>query len=345
MENMQQREYYLDNVCGVLILHMIFTYHQTGFCRYNSTLLDYVQITLSFFMFWFFFKGGMMYKSRTIKDVIKVSVKRLLVPYVVFLLLGFLCDVYLETLHDNPSSFSNFFKTKLWEIINKSTLEAAGPCWFLLSLFVVRIAFQLCTKYRFSPIIIAIASFFLAYFLYFCCYKYNCSYLLQWRNGDEWNLHIPYYWGNMSLGLMCYSLGYVLREKQYSKWVFYISILLFIAKFFYKADIGFIKNDSYESNYLLAVVYGVTGCIVINNIFKRIANVKISVLTNIGKNSMIYYLVHWPVMYLITLRFYGSIYSLSPENRYIVLSCILALVLMLSGIIFQNKRFGVFFGM
>ena len=48
-------------------------------------------------------------------------------------------------------------------------------------------------------------------------------------------------------------------------------------------------NDSEGSNYFLCIIYELAGCIVVNNVFRNIANKKIMLLSHIGQNSMIYY--------------------------------------------------------
>ena len=173
----QKRIFYLDNVCGVLMFQVILG-HQVGFCKYSNTIFDYVYITLSFFMFWFFFKGGMMFRDRNVMDTVKSSARRLLLPYFVFLMIGLLCEAYLTSLHDVPLSFAEFMKTRLLEIVNTSTIEAAGPCWFLIALFVIRIVFQICITHRIPPVMIAVVSLVLAYFVYYCSGKHDYSYLL-----------------------------------------------------------------------------------------------------------------------------------------------------------------------
>jgi len=286
-----------------------------------------------------------MFKDRNVMDTFKSSAKRLLLPYFVFLIIGLLCEAYFNSQQQVPASFSLFLKTRLLEIVDKSTLEAVSPCWFLLSLFVVRVVFQMCVKLKISPILLAVVSLVVAYLVYYCSVLHDYSYSLQWGDGHCWNLHLPYYLGNMSLGLMCYSLGYVLRDKQFSRWIVYVTFLLFVAKYFVWAELDFRADNPWGTNYWLATLYGVSGCVVFNNLFRRIAAKRIPVLTNIGENSMIYYLVHWPVMYFITQRFYGSVFDLSPEVRFAVLSSILVFVLWLSGLLFRNKKFGFLFGM
>ena len=86
---MKQRQIYLDNVCGLLIIHLIFTGHQPLFCNYTDSAIEFVVKLLSFLMAWFFFKAGMVYKERPVKEVVRSSFKRLLVPYMIFQFLAF----------------------------------------------------------------------------------------------------------------------------------------------------------------------------------------------------------------------------------------------------------------
>ena len=339
----QQRLYYLDNVCGIMIFQVILG-HQVGMLGYHNAACDFIYKTLSFFMFWFFFKGGMMFRNKNVIETIKKSAKRLLVPYLVFMLLGLICEAYFESLGKAPLSIPVFLYYKFWYIVNHSYLESVVPCWFLLSLFIVRVVFQMCIKIRIPPVIVVFVSLVTAYFVYFCTYQSDCSYLLHWGNGHSWDLHIPFYLGNVSLGLMCYSLGYILREKQYSKCFFGGAVVLFVIKYFVWADFDFRADDSLKYNYFLAVLYGVSGCVLFNNLFRQIANVRIPVLTHIGENSVIYYLVHYPVLYFITQRFYGTVFNLSPEIRFVIFSLFLIIVLWISGIVFRNKRISFLFG-
>lgn len=337
----QQRLYYLDNVCGLMIFQVILG-HQVSVCDYHNASVDFIYKILSFFMFWFFFKGGMMFRDRNVKDVVKVSAKRLLLPYVFFLFVGLVIEAYLQSL-SSPVVICDFFSAKFWQIVNNSVLDSVAPCWFLLSLFVARVVFQICMKHLIAPSIIAVVAFIIAYLTYYILIN-DWNYIFRWGE-HVFKLHVLSYIGNMSLGLMCYALGYILREKQYSKWILACAAILFVGKFFVWADIDFRTNNSFEYNYILALLYGVAGCVVINNLFRRIANVRISLLTYIGENSMIYYLVHYPVMFFVTQRFYGSVFNLSPVVRFVSLSCILVIVLWASGILFRSKKFGFLFGM
>ena len=80
---------YLDNLGGILILYMIFLFHLPGHCGIgSSTSIIICRNFFDFFMAWFFFKAGMVFKDRPTKDVARSSFRRLLVPYFAFSLIG-----------------------------------------------------------------------------------------------------------------------------------------------------------------------------------------------------------------------------------------------------------------
>ena len=60
---MKQRQIYLDNVCGLLIIHMIFICHQPLFCNYTDSTIEFILKLLSFFMAWFFFTKNVQLKK------------------------------------------------------------------------------------------------------------------------------------------------------------------------------------------------------------------------------------------------------------------------------------------
>ena len=68
-----KRDNGLDNISGLLIIYMMWV-HLCALCD----LWDFQRVpwhVLEFFMFWFFFKSGMFYRERKIKDVVSGGVK------------------------------------------------------------------------------------------------------------------------------------------------------------------------------------------------------------------------------------------------------------------------------
>ena len=242
----------------------------------------------------------------------------------------------------NPLSLA-FIKNEFWWFVNWSTLFPTMACWFLLALFVVRLTFSIIIKKRYTNLI-PIASVIVAYLLYIISVKNDYGYILE-LGKHAFRLHIPFYIGNWFHGMFFYFMGFVLKEKQFYRVLFILSILVFLVKFFNPAQIDFRANDTHGSNYMLAVIYELSGCIIINNVFKKFFDYRIPLLTYIGLNSMVYYLIHYPVMKVITIFFYKPINVWSGEQRYIILSLILFVSLIIADRLFHIKILKRFVGM
>lgn len=334
---MKQRSIYLDNICCVLILHMIYTCHISYSCGgYKPLPIAMIGTTLSFFMSWFFFKGGMMHKKSTIKELFKKSVKRLLLPFVIFLFIGFVLDCVIKFTNIENLTIPSFIKAEISNLISTCIIWPTGASWFLLSLFVARIAFNfLYTKVH--PLLITAT---------FACASYGI--FLMINHGWTFGLHMPghntflniptFYMGNMCHGLAVYSLGYYIKDRQFNKAIFLFAFILFVLKYFIPASIDFRANNPSGVNFMLAVIYGMSGCIVINNIFKRFANKRIPVITHIGVNSMVYYLIHYPVMYTTISLFWKPFEDSELWLRFIVLSFIVTISLIFADLLFRCKK-------
>lgn len=332
---MKQRFYYLDNICAILIFYIIYIYHISFlFGCYKYFVFKYVGITLSFFMSWFFFKGGMMHKKSSFKEVINKSTKRLLVPYFIFLLIGLLIDCLGKFTGNGSLTILVFLKEEFETVTNTSILWPTGASWFLLSLFVVRFSFNyLFTKVH--PIIISI-------FFAFAAYGISIIHSRGWSFNlfgctPDMHLYIPFYIGNMCHGLSLYSLGYFIKEKQFHKYILFFALFLFVLKFFFPAGIDFRANNSYGSNFLLAILYGMAGCIVVNNVFRRYLNYSVPLVTYIGSNSMLYYLIHYPIISLSLFLFGNIIEEYNIWVRFFVISIIVTFSLLIAELIFRNK--------
>ena len=329
-----KRELYLDNVCGLLMLNMIFMTHLAYYVGYRPFLIQFVSDTLSFFMLWFFFKGGMVFKSKPLWKCLKTGVIRLLIPFCVFNLIGIVWELYVaysagENLH------LNFFTFELTLIRDYQSVPASLACWYLLSLFIVRIIFQLLHD-KVKPGILIVGGLLFAYLLYL--------------NGTSprvlagMSFTLPFYLGNISLGLAFYALGYSIKDWQYNKWIFALAICAFILKFFIPSGIDVRKNEVY-GYYLIAIMYGVGGCIVLNNLFKYFLDKEIILLTHIGKRSMVYYLVHFtPIMIFVHFSKVGVLSSLDTSIHYFLMAIVLIVIMYLSDLFYNFPKVRFLFG-
>ena len=337
VKEMKQRQYYLDNACAVLIVNMIFFNHQTTFCEYTNPVISFIGFILSFYMAWFFFKAGMMFKERPIKTVVRNSAKRLLIPYMFFTFMGLVItacqEFFLEA--NNPLTIG-FLKDEFWWLINWSTLFPSMACWFLLSLFVVRVVYVSLPRNRLPPQVIIGLTLVLGWLVYIMSVKNELCYPLA-IGSHHFQFHVPFYFGNMFHGLAFYALGSWLREKQFAHGVFIVSMMIFLGKFFFPASMDFRANDTGGSNYFLCVIYELSGCVVINNIFKYVANKPIKIFSHVGQNSMVYYLTHYPFMKIICYFFYAPFALMAGGVRYTLLSGILMGFLLFSDFVFRIK--------
>ena len=337
--NMKQRIYYLDNVCCFLIIHMIYTYHIAFICSIDDiqpTIISIVRTLFSFFMSWFFFKGGMTHRIESTTYIIKKGINRLLIPYLFFLLLGILLDWMIKCKQCPNISLVIFVKNEVGMILKNTIVNSTASSWFLLILYITRILFNFLSC-RIHPLYIAIVSFFSAYAV-FVMGNHGFGVYVNIKSIDTQIFFPTFYLGTICHGLVLYSLGHYLKEKQFQRNIFILAFLSFILKLFFPSEIDFRINSTVEGNYLLAVLYGLSGCILINNIFMRYINRKITLISYIGSNSMVYYLVHYPVMMLIYLLYWEPFINKDYWIKFTLLSLIVTFFMVIADIIFRKRK-------
>lgn len=100
--------------CSMLGLRFRQNMYSCLFCgEFKPTTIAFIDTTLSFFMSWFFFKGGMMHKDTSTKLIFQKSVKRLLVPFLSFLLLGLLLDGWIMSTKNPDFNCISFIKGEI----------------------------------------------------------------------------------------------------------------------------------------------------------------------------------------------------------------------------------------
>lgn len=277
-----------------------------------------------------------MHKDSSTTLIFQKSVKRLLIPFLLFLLLGLLIDGWIQYTKSSDFNALSFMRKEIGTFSTLLILWPTGPSWFLLSLFVARISFNVLYK-KIHPLIITIV---------FACFA-NIIYIMN-SHGWEISIFIPghhahldfptFYMGNMCHGLSVYSLGYYLKEKQFGRTIFAAALALFILKYIISIGIDFRANEPSGDYFMLSVLSGMSGCIVFNNIFKRIGNIRIPIVTYIGSNSMVYYLVHAPIIYVTTSLFWEPFAKEELWYRFLVLSVIVTIFLAIAEYIFRIKK-------
>ncbi len=230
------RSNYLDNICGLLIIHMIFIYHLVNFCKFQVQPYFFVVVSqiFSFFMAWFFFKGGMFYKEKPLRIIIYSGLRRFIIPYVLFNTLGGLCDIFIAYYKQQGNlSISDLLIMPFSVTYYNEATYSNLALWFLLSMVVVKILFSIFYKIK-IPILIVCSIFLVLGFL-MNHYRYELSSFSLFFDlcGKRIYVLIPYYFGNICYGLAFYSLGYLLKSIQFNKYLFVTCVIIYIIHFIF----------------------------------------------------------------------------------------------------------------
>lgn len=138
---MKHRDFYLDNICGILILYMIFILHCGDIANSHSMLSSLLgKLLFSFMMPWFFFKSGMF--ADKAKFDIKRDFKKFIRPYILFTVYSWVI-MLLYYLCLGIFSMEDLFINPVKQIILYGGIEWNMPLWFLLGLFLVKMLFSI----------------------------------------------------------------------------------------------------------------------------------------------------------------------------------------------------------
>lgn len=168
----------------------------------------------------------------------------------------------------------HYLLTPIKEFVIAGSFGANDILWFLTSLFCVQFLYNELVLRKVKTIYIIAVGFVIAYFCYLC------------------DIHTPEYIANIALGISMYSLGHICREKQFSAFIVSLACLVYIGILIIHPSHLNLRYDvlSADGIYILALMFSVAGCIVINNVFRYLPN--IPVVHYIGRHSMDFYVVH-----------------------------------------------------
>lgn len=302
---MDHREEYLDTACGILLIHMMaFHCWLWAGLPHDALWLN----AFGFFMPWFFFKGGMFYRSRPIWNVVKTGWRRLMIPYIVFTLIGsvvlwvhMILEGKFNGLHTVLSSFRSI------------AISGAAPgnlvLWFLFSLFVVRILFAVIQTRRSRNALWLIIALPILFHLF---------------NGKV-GVTFPLYFSNILSGLAFYALGFLLKDFKPSVLLFTGFFLVYISSVYFFPQTADMRTDTVRSGcYIGWITMSLVGIIVIDYLCRTFLNFK-NPFSWVGKNSMPFYCWHWIVMEAIT--YFPAVADLSPQSYFILQLIIMAIAL------------------
>ena len=273
---------FIDEISGLLIVDMIIMhcFHNAGLMHSKLYTITY---PLYFLMPWFFYKSGLFFVHNSNKEVVENGIRRLLVPYVVFSLVGFLIHT-MRMLFCPEFDWFKYMFMQCELLIKDLTLKGNDPVWFLPLLFVVKCLYNALSR-KINIAVVSIMCICIFNFLYYSHYDY------------------PYYLASIPAGLLFYLMGYNLKEVQYNKVIVFLSFTIYL----FAGLCGWIIVDmhwnlSNRGSYYLWIPTSLAGIILINNIFSHLP-INVSILDWIGKNAMCFFVTHWLIIELVLFVF------------------------------------------
>jgi len=269
-KDMKQRDTTIDALGSFMIIYMIYGH----LCNWAVVpQIPWVADVLFIFMPFFFLKGGLFFRKQEDKILIINGWHRLLVPYIIYSMLGqlmFSIRFFLSGVTD----WRQYVVAPIRQILHEGACAGNAPLWFLLSLFVVRLLFNQCLKMKYTGIlpVLAIVTAWGLNKVGFCDYYIVASSLS---------------------GLFFYWVGYMLKDILYSKATGICCCVLYL--------LLILLFPTYVDMRSNTVGHGIYAVWIINSILGFIAwifffsNISLGGVTYIGRHSMTYYVWHWVV--------------------------------------------------
>ncbi len=274
----KQRIQFFDLVSGIFMIRTIWLHiaQLSGF--YPNDLLDIVLRVSYFAMPWFFFRSGYFFNlgERSMAQYAMKLSRKLLLPFIIFTIIGFFINLPFELSNTNRELYRIFLSVPYSILRFGSGGIGNLPIWFLLSLFSSLLFFALLTRLRIYKFILLFPII---------------SYFLQ-----LYNIILPLGFSNIFIGIFFIYIGSLYRKYEvFNRYLLGGSIAVFLLiQIFDFSYLDFRTNSLQNGSYISYIISSIAGIIIIFNIGKSINYIK--PINYIGKNSIIYFVLHWPVI-------------------------------------------------
>lgn len=304
------RQFGLDIMAGIIIIYVIICHmRMVGGTTPNLGLVLFLSMP------WFYFKSGMFFKDKDIKVLLKADYKKLLSPYIAFVIIGWGVYVILSLLKGTFTPYDAFLKP-LIQLGLLGSCSGNWPLWFLLTLFGIKFLYTTLNKIFknsiYGRVIIGLAGLGVAFLMYYL------------------GISKFVYIASISLGLFFYMLGDLLRAKQYNNNLFFISAIIYIALAVgIPSHIGFQRNVLVYGNYLACAIASAAGCIFFNNVLNRLVT-KDNFFAKFGRESITYYVCHFPTVLILQYLFVDVLKIENGQHVFYltILGCVILLPLL-----------------
>lgn len=313
---------YFDFISGLLLIQIIVMHILQFSENYYNVTFSMVMHVSFFFMPWFYFKSGYFFKTpdNIYNSIILYKAKKILIPFIVFSILGFLLVFPFELINGKPVDWKTFFSPGYSVIRHGDPGMCNLPIWFLLSLFFTFLGFSLLNKYKLKLLIITFP--IVGYALFF------------------FNIRLPFGLSILFLGVFFFYFGNIFKnniEKSKSvKWFIVFSVVIyFITQIFFFSSLDFRINALTTGNYFIYILSALCGLILLFYFGVKVKMIK--PINYIGENAIVYYVLHWPIILLIKNTF--EYFSLRTTGYlYAIILTVSAFMILPVCVILLNKR-------
>ncbi len=279
---MQNRNIIYDEVAGLLIIYMI-AYHIMQWAGMQESEGMHIMAFMNFFMPWFFYKGGMFFKEKSSMAMLTGSFRRLMIPFFIWSIIGAIVFGFFSCYYFHTHTMLEYLKMNIYQLLTEGCVPGNAPLWFLVALFFVKIIFNKCAAEKIPIIYPSIIGIAISMALHF------------------YELSLPHYVNYISSGLFFFGMGILLNEISNRYMFKVVCILVYICLSIISRPIVDIHlNTLLEGYYLLWPIWSIAGIVTINTLFeyihKKTRVTAIPTLAFIGRKSMTFYVVHWPII-------------------------------------------------
>lgn len=246
--------------------------------------------------------------------------KRLIVPYLVFSLVGVVA--YGALLFSRGELTYKYLLSPIFWILYQGTVEGNMALWFLPSLFTAKMLYnRVCHWPKTAAWLASLSILALAL----------SSYYLP----EDIHRVIPLYCYNIPLGFVFLWIGnkirrYLSRPLEIAIVLIYIAILIFVPTM-----VDMRMAELMEGYWLMYIPSAAAGIITINFLCNKLLDFP-NIFSYIGRNSMPYYVMHWIVLVMVRMFIPNG----SPANHYYACIAIASCVVILPAATILIRKFG-----
>ena len=323
-----QRYFYLDVISGVFIVQIIVMHVLQFSGLYNTgTAFDVWDSLLFFFMPWFYFKSGLFIRrSDDVKAQIRRDMYRLIVPYVIFTIIGSAVYACFD-LYEGAKPLWKILLSPLWGVVKVGSAGGNLPLWFLLSLFWAHLLFYALPERLERPAVVV---------------ALLCGLAL-----NKMDILLPFSLSTVFPGFVFLLLGKWCRNWLFDGeklkfvagggkiWLFLIAFILLV--YFFHPDGGGMRLNKMTGLYTVWILGAFLGCFLLCVLLRACSNkwIPLSVLGYLGRKSMVYYVLHW--IPLFTAYRALQLWCVDMEEGYLFLILLIVVAMFLAVFTWKNN--------